>query len=91
MRNGSCSFVALLLTASTGATTTAAQDGPKKPQETPRSPTQSAGSANPRPITPGENAVYRIDADGVAREILRAKAMMFALAILDDSVFVGIK
>ena len=29
------------------------------------------GSASPKPVSPGDNAVYRIDADGVAREIGR--------------------
>ena len=48
-----------------------------------------AGSAAPKPTTPGENAVYRIDTDGVAREIFRAKALMFALGWSEDRLLVG--
>jgi hypothetical protein len=47
------------------------------------------GSAAPRPITPGDNAVYRIDADGVPREVLRVKALIHALAWVDDHLWVG--
>jgi len=47
------------------------------------------GSAAPKPAAPGENAVYRIDRDGVAREVFRAKALIFALSIVGDRLFVG--
>lgn len=47
------------------------------------------GSAAPKPITPGDNAVYRIDADGIPREVLRVKALIHALAWVDDHLFVG--
>ena len=45
---------------------------PVRPQTT-RSP--QGGSAAPRPVSPGENAVYRLDSDGVPRELLRVKAL----------------
>jgi hypothetical protein len=47
------------------------------------------GSAAPRPITPGDNAVYRLDADGAPREVLRFKALVHALAWADDRLLVG--
>ncbi len=47
------------------------------------------GSAAPRPITAGDNAVYRLDADGVPREVLRFKALVHALAWVDDRLIVG--
>jgi hypothetical protein len=47
------------------------------------------GSAAPRPITSGDNAVYRLDADGVPREVLRFKALVHALAWVDDRLIVG--
>ena len=47
------------------------------------------GSAAPRPIPPGDNAVYRLDADGVPREVLRVKALVHALAWADDRLLVG--
>jgi hypothetical protein len=53
----------------------------------PRPP--AAGSAAPRPISPGDNAVYRIDADGVAREIFRARALIYALCWSDDRLLLG--
>ena len=54
--------------------------GPRPPQ---------GGSAAPRPISPGDNAVYRLDADGVPREVLRVKALVHALAWADDRLLVG--
>jgi hypothetical protein len=53
----------------------------------PRAP--GGGSAAPRPISPGDNAVYRLDADGVPREVLRIKALVHALAWVDDRLLVG--
>jgi hypothetical protein len=55
--------------------------------QTPRPP--QGGSATPRPISPGDNAVYRIDADGVPREVLRIKALVHALAWSNDRLLVG--
>ena len=47
------------------------------------------GSASPRPISAGDNAVYRLDADGVPREVLRVKALVHALAWVDDRLLIG--
>ena len=75
---------------------TPAQDAPQRPDPArkdeirPRtSASMPGGSASPRPVTPGDNAVYRIDAEGVAREIFRAKALIFALALQTDRLLVG--
>lgn len=56
-------------------------------QEEPKAP--SGGSAAPKPAQPGENAVYRIDKDGVAREVFRARALIFAVAKIDDRLLIG--
>ncbi|APW60323.1 hypothetical protein [Paludisphaera borealis] len=64
----------------------------KKPDAAPQAKgagRASGGSASPKPATPGENAVYRIDREGVAREVFRAKALIFALARLGDRLLVG--
>jgi len=69
-----------------------AQDAPKKDEIRPRPPlpTPSAGgSATPRSASPGENAVYKIDREGVAREMFRAKVLVFALALRGDNLLVG--
>lgn len=59
-------------------------------QAKPASPSRSpGGSAAPRPVSPGENAVYHFDAEMVPREILRARAMIHALAWVDDRLLVG--
>jgi hypothetical protein len=47
------------------------------------------GSAAPKAPAPGDNAVYRIEPDGVAREVFRAKALIFALAWSGDRLLVG--
>ena len=47
------------------------------------------GAACRSPSSPGDNAVYRIGADGVAREVFRAKALIFALAWQGDRLLVG--
>jgi hypothetical protein len=47
------------------------------------------GSASPKPIAPGDNAVYRLDTDGVPREVLRVKALVHALVWVDDRLYVG--
>ncbi|QEH33258.1 Two component regulator propeller [Aquisphaera giovannonii] len=49
----------------------------------------SAGTASPKPVLPGDNAVYRVDTDGVVREIFRAKALIFALCCAGDRLMVG--
>jgi hypothetical protein len=47
------------------------------------------GSAAPKPITAGDNAVYRLDADGVPREVLRVKALIHALCWVDERLLAG--
>jgi hypothetical protein len=49
----------------------------------------SGGTAAPRPVTPGDNAVYRIGPDGAAREVFRARALIYALAWQGDRLLVG--
>lgn len=49
----------------------------------------SGGSAVPKPAQPGENAVYRIEPSGAVREVFRARALIFAIARLDDRLLVG--
>jgi hypothetical protein len=49
----------------------------------------AAGSAAPKPVSPGDNAVYRIDSDGVAREVFRAKTLVFGLCWAEDRLLVG--
>ena len=61
---------------------------PGGPRPAPGRPAQG-GSASPKPITAGDNAVYRLDADGVPREVLRFKALVHALAWVDDRLIVG--
>jgi hypothetical protein len=53
----------------------------------PRQP--GGGSAAPRPAMAGDNAVYRLDADGVPREVLRVKALVHALAWAGNRLLVG--
>jgi hypothetical protein len=60
-----------------------------QPPARPQSRPPAAGSAVPRPISPGDNAVYRIDADGVAREIFRARALIYALCWSDGRLLLG--
>jgi hypothetical protein len=62
--------------------------GGGQPRPSPGRPPQG-GSASPKPITSGDNAVYRLDADGVPREVLRFKALVHALAWVDDRLIVG--
>jgi len=58
---------------------------PRQPAPRP----SGGGSAAPRPVSPGDNAVYRLDADGVPREVLRVKALVHALAWVDGRLLVG--
>ena len=50
---------------------------------------QAGGSASPKPPSAGENSVYRIGPDGVPREVFRHKSLIFALAWMDDRLYVG--
>ncbi len=43
----------------------------------------------PRTAAAGENAVYRIDSEGVVREVFRVKALIYALAWQADRLLVG--
>jgi hypothetical protein len=80
---------------SSAAASTPAQNPPAKGdasgRDAPRTKPggSSGGSATIRPLSPGDNAVYRIDPDGVVREVFRAKALVFALAMQDDHLLVG--
>jgi hypothetical protein len=67
----------------------ALQNAPATPPSRPSPRPPQGGSAAPRPVLPGENAVYRLDADGVPREVLRVKALIHALAWNDDRLWVG--
>jgi hypothetical protein len=62
---------------------------PGQPKSGPGSRPAGGGSASPKPITAGDNAVYRLDSDGVPREVLRFKALVHALAWVDDRLIVG--
>ena len=66
-----------------------AQAGGRGParQAGPRPP--GGGSASPRPVASGDNAVYRLDADGVPREVLRVKSLVHALVWADDRLLAG--
>ena len=63
----------------------------KKDDVRPRNPQGSGvgGSASPRPVSVGDNAVYRIDREGVVREVFRARTLVFALALQNDRLLVG--
>jgi hypothetical protein len=50
---------------------------------------QAGGTAAPKPPASGDNSVYRIGTDGVAREVFRHKSLIYALAWLDDRLYVG--
>lgn len=47
------------------------------------------GTAMPKPASPGENAVYRVGPDGVAREVFRAKVLVHALAWQGERLLIG--
>ena len=50
---------------------------------------QAGGTASPKPPAAGDNSVYRIGPDGVPREVFRHKALIYALAWMDDRLYVG--
>jgi len=52
-------------------------------------PNPPGGTANPKPASPGENAVYRVGLDGVAHEVFRSRVMIHALAWQDDRLLIG--
>jgi hypothetical protein len=51
--------------------------------------TAGGGSASPRPVASGDNAVYRLDSEGVPHEVLRLKALVHALVWADNRLLVG--
>lgn len=70
----------------------AAPEPPKAASSSPTTKSTSpstAGSASPRPASPGDNAVYRINTDGVPREVFRARVLVYALAWERDRLIVG--
>ncbi len=70
--------------------TLATQSPPSPASSQPTTPKPPpSGSAAPKPISPGDNAVYRIDKDGVTREIFRVKALIFALCWSGDRLLIG--
>lgn len=59
------------------------------PRDFGEGPATPGGTVSPRPAAAGDNSVYRIGIDGVAREVFRHKALIFALAWRDDRLYVG--
>ncbi|MFO0910297.1 MAG: WD40 repeat domain-containing protein [Isosphaeraceae bacterium] len=66
-----------------------AQAKPKSAESGKDSSSGSGGTATPRPVSPGENAVYRIDPSGAVREIFRARALVFSLVFDRNRLLVG--
>jgi hypothetical protein len=52
-------------------------------------PPAPGGTVAPKPPTPGENGVYRITPEGAARQVFRAKALVFALLHRDGRLLIG--
>ena len=67
----------------------AVQKGDRPRNDFPESLSLPGGSAAPKPPSPGDNSVYRIGLDGVAREVFRHKSLIYALAWLNDRLYVG--
>lgn len=67
------------------------QDTKREPSRPPGTskPATPGGSASPRPTSPGDNAVYHVNPDGVAREVFRSKVMIYSLAWSEDRLYVG--
>ncbi len=68
---------------------TAAAEGGAATTASSALPAPPGGTAQPKPPTPGENAVYSLGADGAAREVFRAKLLVFALAWQNDRLLIG--
>ena len=66
-----------------------AGDGPGAPGPGGATAAPPGGTVAVRAGAPGENAVYRIGPDGAAREIFRARAMIYALASSGDKILIG--
>jgi hypothetical protein len=64
--------------------------GPTSPMETKdKESTKPTPAPAPSPPGSGENSIFRITADGTAREIFREKAMILCMARHNDRLFVG--
>lgn len=72
---------------------TPVQDAPNPPETKDVrknfTPPPTGGAGSPRPPSAGDNAVYRIDTEGVAREVFRARVLVFGLALQKDRLLVG--
>ena len=71
------------------AGTVRAQAGGRGAARQPGARPPAGGSAAPRPVASGDNAIYRLDADGVPREVLRVKSLVHALVWADDRLLAG--
>ncbi len=60
-----------------------------RPGDASAPPNPPGGTASPRPVAPGENAVYRIGPDGAPREIFRACALIYTMAFAGKNLLVG--
>lgn len=78
-----------VVTASARGTTTEEQKTESGASRTTRSGPAPGGTATIKPVSPGDNAVYRIGVDGVAREIFRQKLLIFDLAWQGDRMYVA--
>ena len=47
------------------------------------------GTAVPKPASAGENSVYRIGPDGVAREVFRSKVLIHSVLTVGDRLLIG--
>jgi hypothetical protein len=64
--------------------------GPTSPMETKdKESTKPTPAPAPSPPGSGENSIFRITADGTAREIFREKAMVLCMARHNERLFVG--
>lgn len=64
-------------------------DSPRPAEAKADRPAPPGGTAMPKPASPGENAVYRVGPDGVAREVFRARVLVHALAWQGDRLLIG--
>jgi hypothetical protein len=62
---------------------------PPQAKERARPTEPPGGTATPRPVSPGDNAVYHIGPDGAAREVFRARALIFAMALQGGRLLIG--
>ncbi len=62
---------------------------PTPPRPNSTRPSPGGGTSGSRPVSAGENAVYKIDSEGIAREVFRARALIFALARQPGRLLIG--